>query len=202
MTPWKLVGYVFLGLLAIGGVFAWNRHTDSQLAAETAKWQAKTTLDKQNAKAAVDSAYQAGLVNAQSVPIYLAGKDRIIHDAASNPAAAAAVKACFAAADTRISACEKSRKADSVVIAKKDSVIHDLENKPEPRPPRFQMYGAVGYSVTLVDKETRTAPAFRAGIDTKLIGPVRLSTDAQLTMPGRGKSNPMLQANLMARINF
>lgn len=202
MTPWKLVGWVFMGLLVIGGVFAWNRRTDSQLAAETAKWQAKLTLDKQNSQVAVDSAYQAGLANAQSIPVYLKGKDRIIHDAASNPQAAAAVKACFATADVRISACEKARKADSVVIAKKDSVIRDLENKPTPQLPRFQIYGAVGYSVTVVDKDVRAAPAIRLGIDTKLIGPVRLSTDGQLTMPGKGRSNPMLQANLMARINF
>jgi hypothetical protein len=201
VNPWKLIGYVFVGLLVIAGVFAWNRHKDGQLAAETAIWKAKKHVDDSLAKVAADSAYLAGLANAQSIPIYLKGKDRIVHDAAGTPAESA-VKACFDLADTRISACEKSRKADSVLLVRKDSVISDLEHKPEPQERRFVVYAAAGYSVTIADKETRTAPAFRAGIDTKLLGPVHLATDAQLTMPGKGKSNPTWQGNLMARINF
>lgn len=196
MNPWKLIGYALLGLLAIGGVFAWNRHTDSQLAAETAKWQAKTTLDKQNAQVAVDSAYQAGLANAQSVPVYLAGKDRIIHDAAGNPQAAAAVKACFAAADTRISACEKARQADSVVIAKKDSVIKDLENKPEPQIPRFQPFGEALYDVA------HRVPVIRAGATARIIGPVSLSVAGEYAAPPAGQSSPAFRAVAGLRVAF
>lgn len=135
------------------------------------------------------------------MPVYLAGKTKIIHDAAGTPAAPA-VAACFAAAETRISACERSRRADSVVIAKKDSVIHDLENKPEPQPKRFQFFGAVGYAARFDSAGTQAAPAFRAGIDSKLIGPVRLTADAQLSMPGRGHSTPMTQVTVMGRVNF
>lgn len=201
MTPWKLIGYAITGLVIIAGVFAWNRHKDSQYEAALAKW----SIQKKSADSAVAVAMQARdsalSQNAQSIPVYIQGRDRIIHDAAGTPAAKP-VQACFDLADTRISKCQATIKADSDAIRSLQKDLKAAEDKPAPQLPRFQMYGAVGYSVTLVDKETRTAPAFRAGIDTKLIGPVRLSTDAQLTMPGHGKSNPMLQANLMARINF
>lgn len=201
INPWKLIGYVFAGLLVLAGVFAWNRHKDSQLAAATAAWKIQKRFDDSVVKTRLDSSYQAGLANAQSIPVYLKGKDRIIHDAAGTTAEQA-VKACFALADERISKCEASRKADSATIV---ALRHDLattEAKPEPQEKRFIVYGAAGYSVTIAEKETRTAPAFRAGIDTKLLGPIRIATDAQLTMPGKGKSNPMWQANIMARINF
>lgn len=201
ISPWKLIGWVVVGLLLIAGLVAWNRHKDSQYDTALAQWTTKTKADKDAAKVAADSAYVAGEENAQSIPTYLAGKTKIIHDAAGTPAAPA-VKACFEAADARISACEKSRKADSVVIAKKDSVIKDLENKPQPQEKRFQFYGAAGYSVRSDSAGTQMAPAFRAGIDSRLIGPVRLATDAQLSLPGKGHSAPMWQANILARINF
>jgi rhodanese-related sulfurtransferase len=201
ISPWKLIGYVVLGLLGIAGVFAWNKHKDSQYEAAKAAWQIQKNADDSILGVKTAESYQAGLANAQSVPVYIEGKTKIVHDAAGTPAEAA-VKACFALADERISKCEASRKADSATIA---ALKHDLattEAKPEPKEPRFVMYGAAGYSVTIAEKETRTAPAFRAGIDTKLLGPIRLTTDAQLTMPGKGKSNPTWQGNLMARINF
>lgn len=201
MNPWKLIGWVFLGMALIGGAVWWNRHRDQGDAAAMALWQKKFTDDTLAHRAAVDSAYQAGLANAQSIPVYLKGRTQIIHDAAGTPAAPA-VKACFELADTRISACEKSRKADSVLIVRKDSIISDLEHKPVPQPKRFQFYGAAGYSVRNDSAGTQMAPAFRAGIDSKLIGPVRLMTDAQLSMPGKGHSQAMWQANVFARINF
>lgn len=201
ISPWKLIGWVFAGLLVVAGIVAWNRHKDSQYAAALATWTTKKKADDLAAKAAVDSAYVAGVENSQSIPVYVAGKTKIIHDAAGTPAAPL-VKACFETADIRISACERARKADSVVIAKKDSVIKDLENKPEPQAKRFQFYGAAGYSVRVDSAGTQMAPAFRAGIDSRLVGPVRLMTDAQLSLPGKGHSNPMWQANVMARVNF
>lgn len=198
---WKVLVGVFVALLVIAGLVALNRKSDADYAAAKKAWELKTGADKQAAAVAVDSAYAAGLANAQSVPVYLAGKTKIIHDAAGTPAAPA-VAACFAAAETRISACERARKADSVVIARKDSVIHDLENKPEPQPKRFQFFGAVGYSVRYDSSGVQAAPAFRAGIDSKLIGPVRLTTDLQLSMPGRGHATPLTQATVMGRVNF
>lgn len=201
INPWKLIGYVFLGLLAIGGIFAWNRHKDSQYAAALAKWEVQKKDADQKVKVSLDSSYAVGLQNAQSVPVYLAGKDRIITQYRDTPAGPG-VQACFELADVRISACEKSRKADSVTIAALKADLKTTEAKPVPQLPRFQMYGAVGYSITVADKLTQAAPAIRAGIDTKLIGPVRLMTDGQLTMPGKGRSNPMWQANIMARVNF
>lgn len=201
MNPLKLIGWAFGALLVVGALFWWNQHKDSQYAAALATWTVKKKADEAVAKAAVDSAYVAGVENSQSIPVYIAGKTKIIHDAAGTPAAPL-VKACFESADARISACERSRKADSVVIAKKDSVIKDLENKPEPQAKRFQFYGAVGYSARVDSAGTQMAPAFRAGLDSKLVGPVRLMTDAQLSLPGKGHANAMWQANVMARVNF
>lgn len=201
LPSFKLVGWVFVGFLLVGGFVWWNRHKDSDNAAALAKWQAKYTNDSLAAKGAVDSAFLAGRANAVAETTYLAGRTKIIHDAAGTPAESA-VKACFAAADARISACEKARKADSVVIARKDSVIRDLENKPEPQEKRFQFYGAAGYSARTDSAGTQMAPAFRAGIDSKLIGPVRLMTDAQLSLPGKGHAQAMWQANIFARVNF
>lgn len=201
MNPWKLIGYGAVGLVIIAGAIAWNRHKDSQYDVAVTQWKQKLHASDSTLSVVVAQRETVTVQNTQSIPVYLAGKTRIIHDAAGTPAAGA-VQACFDLADVRISKCEAARKADSLVINAQQDKIKVLQARPEPQLPRFQMYGSAGYSVTLVDKETRTAPAFRAGIDTRLIGPVRLSTDAQLTMPGKGKSNPMLQGNLMARINF
>lgn len=201
MNSWRLIGYAVVGLLIIAGFFAWNRHKDSQYDVAVAAWKQKLRVSDSTLAVAVQQRDTATAVNAQSVPIYIAGKTRIIHDAAGTPAAPA-VQACFQLADIRISKCEAARKADSVVISAQQGKIKVLESRPEPQLPRFQMYGAAGYSITVAEKETRTAPAFRAGIDTKLIGPLRLMTDGQLTMPGKGKSNPMWQGNVMAKVNF
>lgn len=201
MNPWKLIGYVVVGLLILAGIFAWNRHKDSQYDVAVAAWQAK--LHNSDSVLAVVTVQrdEATLANSQSVPIYLTGKTKIIHDAAGTPSEPA-VKACFDLADIRISKCEIARKADSVVINAQQSKIKVLEERPEPQLPRFQVYGAAGYSVTIAEKMTQAAPAFRAGIDSRLIGPLRIVTDGQLTMPGKGKSNPMWQANAMVRVNF
>lgn len=201
MNPWKLIGYAVAGLLLIAGIFAWNRHKDSQYDVAVEQYKQKLHTSDSSLAVVVAQRETVTVQNTQSIPIYLAGKTKITHDVAGTPAAGA-VQACFDLADVRISKCEAARKADSLVIGAQQDKIKVLESRPEPQLPRFQMYGAVGYSVTVVDKETRAAPAFRLGIDTKLIGPVRLTTDGQLTMPGKGRSNPMAQGNVMARINF
>lgn len=197
----KLIGYAVAGLLALAGMFAVNRCTDSGNAAEIALWKAK----KESADSVVqvkDSLLaEANARDAASVPIYIAGKDRIIRVAAGTPAAEP-VRACFELADDRISKCEAAKTAAAETI---DALRKDLkvaEEKPEKQLPRFQMYGAAGYSITVAEKATWSAPAFRAGIDSKLIGPIRILTDAQLTMPGQGRSNPMWQGNAMLKINF
>lgn len=196
----KLIGYVIVGLLAIAGVFAWNRHKDSQYETALAAWKIENHARDSVLGVVVQQRDEATAANAESIPVYLEGKTRLLHDTVHTPAQN--LQACFDLADTRISACEKARKADSAVIDAQSEKIRTLEARPEPQLPRFQMYGAAGYSITIAEKETRAAPAFRAGIDAKVLGPVHLATDAQLTMPGRGKSNPMWQGNIMARINF
>lgn len=196
----RLIGYVFLGLLVIAGIFAWNRHKDSQYDVAQAEWKQKLRASDSTLAAVSNQRDTATAANTASIPIYIKGKDRIIHDTLSTPTQR--VQACFDLADARISACELARKADSLVISAQQSKIRVLEARPEPQLPRFQVYGAAGYSVTISDKTTQTAPAFRAGIDTKLLGPVRLMTDGQLTMPGKGRANPMWQMNLLARVNF
>jgi hypothetical protein len=201
ISPLKLIGWVFGALLLVGGIFWWNRRQDTNNAAEVAVWKKKYADDTLAAKAAKDSAYQAGLANAQSIPVYIHDRATITGKAANTPAASL-VKACFESADARISACEKSRKADSVVIAKKDSVINDLKNKPTPQEKRFQFYGAAGYSARTDSAGTQMAPAFRVGLDSKLVGSVRLMTDAQLSLPGKGHAQSMWQANVMGRVNF
>lgn len=201
MNPLKLIGWAFVGLLLVAGFFWWNRHQDAQYAADLAIWKSKyhaadSALADRNAQR--DTATAA---NTASIPVYIKGRDRIIHDTVPSHQAAN-VKACFELADQRISACEKARRADSAVIAAQDSVIKILKDKPEPKERRFQFYGAAGYSVRVDSAGTQMAPAFRAGIDSKLLGPIRLATDAQLSLPRKGHATPMWQGNIMARINF
>lgn len=197
----KIVGVVIGVLLLIAGAFWWNGNKDAAYAAEKAKWDVQKRFDDSVANVRVEESYKAGLANARSIPIYLEGKTRIIREAAGTPGEQA-VKACFEMADQRISACEASRKADSSVIDAQKQQIKTLEAKPERQLPRFQMYGAAGYSVRVDSSGTQMAPAFRAGIDSKLIGPIRLMTDGQLSLPGRGHATPLWQANVMGRINF
>lgn len=197
----KIVGAVIAGLLLIAGMFAWNRHKDSAYAAEKAKWEVQKRADDSVAAVRVQESYRAGMANARSIPVYLEGRTRITQGAAGT-SGEQAVQACFELADQRISACETSRKADSAVIVAQKTQIRTLEAKPERQLPRFQMYGAAGYSVRVDSAGTQMAPAFRAGIDSKLIGPIRLLTDGQLSMPGRGHATPLWQVNIMGRINF
>lgn len=201
MNPLKLIGWAFAGLLLIAGLFWWNQRKDSQYAADLAIWKQKLHASDSTLGAVVSRRDTATAVNTASIPVYLKGKDRIIHDTVPSHQAGN-VKACFELADQRISACEAARKADSAVIAAQQNKIKVLESKPEPQPKRFQFYGAAGYSVRVDSAGTQMAPAFRAGIDSKLLGPIRLATDAQLSLPGKGRSNPMWQGNVMARINF
>ena len=197
----KLIGYVVVGLLALAGMFAVNRCTDQGNAAEIARWK----LQKQSADSVVqvrDSLLaEANARNVASVPIYIAGRDRIIRVAAGTPAAEP-VRACFELADARISKCEaaKTAAAETITALRKDLKV--AEEKPEKQLPRFQIYGAAGYSVRVDSAGTQMGPAFRAGIDSKPFGPIRILTEGQLSLPGRGHATPLWQANILARINF
>lgn len=201
MNPFKLIGWVFVGLLLVGGAVWWNRHQDSQHAADLALWKQKLHVSDSSLAVASLQRDSATAANRASIPVYIQGRDRIIHDAAGTPAAPA-VKACFELADQRISKCEASRKADSVVINAQQDKIKVLESKPEPQAKRFQFYGAVGYSVRFDSAGTQAAPAFRTGVESRLIGPVSLTIDAQLSMPGKGHSTPLTQVTPMLRVNF
>lgn len=197
----KIVGYVVVGLLALAGMFAVNRCTDQGNAAEIARWKARKESADSLVQVKDSLLAEANARNAASDTIYL--HDRVlISDRARNTPAAPLVAACFEAADKRISACEAAKTAAAETI---DALRKDLkvaEEKPEKRLPRFQMYGAAGYSVRVDSTGTQMAPTFRLGIDSKLIGPVRLMTDGQLSLPGRGRATSLWQANIMARVNF
>lgn len=201
MKPWNLIGYAVVGLLALAGMFGVNRCTDSGNAAEIARWK----LKKASADSVVhvrDSALaEANARNAASVPIYIAGRDRIIREVAGT-SAEKPVAACFDISDSRISACEAAKTAAAETITALRNDLKVSEAKPEPKEKRFQLYGAAGYSVRVDSTGTQMAPAFRAGIDSKLIGPVRLMTDGQLSLPGKGRAQSLWQLNVFGRVNF
>lgn len=192
----KLIGYAVAGLLALAGMFAVNRCTDSGNAAEIALWKA-LKLSADSVVQVRDTALAAANArNAASVPIYIAGKDRIIRVAAGTPAAEP-VRACFELADTRISACENARKAaDSVITALRND-LKVSEAKPERRLPRFQLYGEALYDVT------RAVPVIRAGATAKIpLVPIHLSVAGEYAAPPAGESRPAFRALAGLRVNF
>lgn len=195
MNPWKLAGWAFLALLIIGGVFAWNRGKDSAYAAEIAKWKVQKQRDDSVLKVVVQQRDEATLENTRSKPIYLEGKTRIIRDASGTPAAPQ-VQACFDLADARISACEKSRRADSAVIVAQDAKIKTLESKPERQLPRYQPYAEAMYDVA------HQVPVVRAGATAKVFGPIDLSVAGEYAAPQAGDSKPAFRALAGIRVRF
>lgn len=196
INPWRLAGYAFLGLLVIGGILAWDRHKDSQLEAATAVWKVEKARDDSVVKIRLDSSYQAGLANAQSIPVYLAGRTRIIHDAAGT-SGEEAVKACFALADVRISKCEASRKADSATIVALRKDLATAEAKPEKRAPRYQPFAEALYDFA------NAVPVIRAGATAKVPWvPVHLSIAGEYSAPPAGESKPAFRALAGLRVNF
>lgn len=192
---WKIVGWAFLGLLVIGGIFAWNRRQDSAYAAEIAKWKVQKRFDDSVVKIRLDSSYQAGLANAQSIRIYLEGKTRIIRSTAGTPAEQA-VAACFALADERISKCEASRKADSLTIVALRKDLATTEAKPEKQLPRYQPYAEALFDVA------HQVPVIRAGATAKVFGPIDLSVAGEYAAPQAGKSDPAFRALAGIRVRF
>lgn len=195
MNPWKLAGWAFLGLLIIGGIFAWDRGKDSAFAVEIAKWKVQKQRDDSVLKVVVQQRDEATLENTRSKPIYLEGKTRIIRDASGTPAASQ-VQACFDLADARISACEKSRRADSAVIVAQDAKIKTLEAKPERQLPRYQPYAEAMYDVA------HQVPVVRAGATAKVFGPIDLSVAGEYAAPQAGDSKPAFRALAGIRVRF
>lgn len=140
-------------------------------------------------KASADSAL------ANQLPIYIAGRDRILRDPAKP--ASPEVRACYAEADKVISACQKARTADSVVIAQQASLIGTLRNPPPPKGlARVQAYGEALYDFA------NAVPVIRAGATAKILGPVDLSGAVEYSAPKAGDSKPAFRALTGIRVRF
>lgn len=195
MNAWKLAGWAFLGLLIVGGIIARDMRKDSRYEAEKAKWQVQKRFDDSVVKIRMDSSYQAGQANAQSIPVYLEGKTRIIH-AAAGTTGEQAVRACFALADVRISKCEASRKADSATIVALRKDLATTEAKPERQLPRYQPFAEALYDLA------HQVPVIRAGATAKVFGPIDLSVAGEYAAPQAGNSTPAFRALAGIRVRF
>lgn len=141
-------------------------------------------------KATADSAL------AHAVPVYLLARSAAL----TNPARPATpeVRACFEAADKVISACQKARTADSVVIAQQASLIGTLRNPPPPKGlARVQAYGEAMYDLA------HQVPVIRAGVTAKIPWvPVHLSVAGEYAAPQAGDSKPAFRALAGVRVSF
>lgn len=197
-----VVFVVFVGLLAFGGLFAWDRHKLNNSDAATKAWVAKVAA-RDSVIADLSTQRDSVLtVRTQYVPVYTAGKTQIIHDAAGNPQAEKGVADAFALADKQKAIDDAVIKADSLLIDTQKQQITELKNKPEPYVKRAAWRVGIGYSATQRDKDFSSAPAVRGGLDVRITKSIALSADAQLTMPGRGGSNPTLQETVLVNVKF
>lgn len=195
MNPIK--GTMWILGAAVGAFLLWRGYiwNESRLDAQRLEFQ-RTVKAKDDSlavsrreKASADSAL------ANQIPIYVAGRDRILHDPAKP--ASPEVKACYQAADLVISACQKARAADSVVIAQQASLITTLRNPPPPKAARrIQAYGEALYDFA------HMAPVIRAGATARLLGPISLSGAADLSIPPAGQSKVTVRALAGVRVNF
>lgn len=181
-----------LGLFLAWRGYIWNEsRLDAQRVEHNRIVQAKddSLVVSRREKAVLDSAL------AHQVPIYIAGRDRILRDPAKP--ASPEVRACYAAADLVISACQKARAADSVVMAQQASLITTLRNPPPPRAARrIQAYGEGMYDVI------HMAPVIRVGATARIFGPISLSAAGEYAAPPAGNSTPAFRALSGVRINF
>ena len=187
----SLLVVVLLGFLLVRWYIGKEARADAERAAFKITVKAKDdSLDVARAeKARLDSAL------ANQVPIYIAGRDRILHDPAKP--ASPEVRACYEAADKVISACQKARAADSVVIAQQASLIGTLRNPPPPKGlARVQAFGEALYDFN------QRVPVIRAGATAKILGPVHLSVAGEYAAPPAGQSTPVFRALVGARVNF
>lgn len=192
----KIIEYAVAVLLAVAGMFVVNRCTDQGNAAEIARWKA----EKRSADSVVavrDSALvEANARDRASVPIYLAGRDRIIRVAAGTPAAEP-VRACFELADQRISACEAAKAAAAETITALRNDLKVAESKPMPKEKRFVPYAEALYDFS------HTVPVLRAGALAKIPWlPVHLSVAGEYATPPANESKPTFRALAGIRVTF
>lgn len=172
--------------------YGWNeRRLDAERAEfkRTVRAKDDSLVIARQEKATADSAL------ANQIPIYIAGRNTAL----LNPAkpATAEVRACYESADRVISACQKARAADSVVIARQQSLITTLRNPPPPKAAaRIQAYGEGLYDFA------HMAPVIRAGATARLFGPVSLSAAADLSVPPAGESRVTIRALAGVRVTF
>lgn len=193
---------IFVGLVFIGGLFAWDRHKLNNSDAATKAWIAKVAADDSMIVQLAQQRDAALASRTQFVPVYTAGKTQIIHDAAGNPQAETGVAAAFALADKQKAVDDAVIKADSVLIEGQKKEITDLKNKPDPYVKRAVWKVGIGYASIQRDKDMQSAPAIRGGVDYRVLGSLSISADAQITMPGKGRSNPTMQETVLVNIKF
>jgi hypothetical protein len=197
-----VVFIIFFALLALGGLFAYDQHKANKSDAATQKWIAKVAQDDSLIKDLVAQRDNALTARAQFVPVYTAGKTQIIHDAAGNAQATKGVTDAFALADKQKALDDRVIAVDDSVIKKQQGEITDLKNKPEPYVKRVQWRAGIGYAAIQQEKSVFTAPAVRAGMDYRILGNLGVSVDVQMTMPGKGKSNPTMQETALVQYRF
>lgn len=194
MIPLKgalyVIGAAIAALLLWWGYGTYQRAQDAKLTAWKIELEAK---DDSLELARLDAAAANAAYNAQ-VPIYIAGRDRILRDPAKP--ASPEVRACYESADKLISACELRHRADSTVIVQQAGKITLLENKPNPAARRVVVFGEAMYDFA------HLAPVIRLGATARLLGPISLSAATDLSVPPAGESKVTLRALIGARINF
>lgn len=185
---WTLGAALTAFLLWAG--YAWyERRKDAELT----QWQQKVKILDDSLLTARATAARADTLYMAGKTVYLAGRDRILHDTLHPPSPE--VKACYDSADKLISACEIRHRADSLVIAQQGSKITLLENKPS-GVQRVQAFGEAMYDVA------HQVPVIRAGATAKVFGPVSLSVAGEYAAPTAGLSSPAFRALAGVRITF
>lgn len=195
MIPFK--GALWTLGAAVGLFLAWKTYiwNEGRLDAEriafqqTVKAKDDSLAVSRREKASADSAL------ANQIPVYIAARN----NALTNPSKPATpeVRACYESADKVISACQKARAADSVVIAQQSSLITTLRNPPPPKAAaRIQAFGEALYDVA------HMVPVIRAGATARIIGPVSLSVAGEYAAPPAGQSTPAFRAEAGVRVTF
>jgi hypothetical protein len=183
---------------AIVGLFlAWRAYIWNESRLDREREEFRRTVQAKDDSIAVARREKASADSAlaNQIPIYIAGRDRILHDPAKP--ASPEVRACYESADKVISACQLARSKDSVLIAQQASLITTLRNPPPPAAARrVQAYGEALYD--FVDR----APVGRLGVTARVLGPVSVSAAADLSMPPAGQSHVTTRALVGLRVTF
>lgn len=187
---WVLGAAVAAFLLWRG--YIWN---ESRLDGERAEHKRIVQLKSDSIAVALREKARSDSALANQIPIYIAGRDRILRDPAKP--ASPEVRACYAEADKVISTCQKARAADSVVMAQQASLIGTLRSPPPPKAARrIQSYGEALYDVA------HAVPVIRAGATARVFGPISLSVAGEYAAPPAGNSTPAFRALAGVRVTF